>query len=151
MFALIARGHARSFRSGHELRASLYVRHSLRRLLTTSQYTVSVSAGSSYVTSVIYRVLFAYGIYVSMYAASSVWSPLRDAPSSIRALWLPNCIARFRRELASTKPSSFAARRNNILSPAPSPSRGSSLTCTGSAVRNATTLSERNGYRDSLP
>jgi hypothetical protein len=79
-------------------------------------------------------------------------SPLRSpSPASIRAEWLPNCIAFFFLPLASRSPTFRAASRSSILSPSPSSSRGSSLRCTGSPARNETTVSERKGWRVSLP
>jgi len=53
--------------------------------------------------------------------ASPFFSP------SMRAEWLPNCIALFFRQLASTRPSFLTSRRSNVLSPNPTASRGSSL------------------------
>lgn len=81
-----------------------------------------------------------------------VKSPLLStSPPSIRAEWLPNCIARFFLMLASTSPTFLAASLNNNLSPIPTSNRGSSFRCTGSPARNDTTESERNGCLVSLP
>lgn len=76
---------------------------------------------------------------------------LSTSPPSIRAEWLPNCIARFFLVLASTSPTFPAQSLNNVLSPIPISNRGSSFRCTGSPARNDTTESERNGCLVSLP
>jgi hypothetical protein len=81
-----------------------------------------------------------YGLhYWSSKGASPFFSP------SIRAEWLPNCIARFLRQLASTRPSLRTTNRSRVLSPAPTSSRGSSLWWTGSLAKKLTTSRERKG------
>ena len=87
-------------------------------------------------------------VYTSSFYSSST-SP-RLSPS-IRAEWLPNCIARFFWLLASTSPSLREASLSNILSPTPTSTLGSILKCTGKADKNDTTLSDRNGCLVSFP
>lgn len=76
---------------------------------------------------------------------------LSTSPPSIRAEWLPNCIARFFLMLASTSPTFLAASLNSILSPIPISSRGSIFKCTGNPAKKDTTESERNGCLVSFP
>lgn len=94
----------------------------------------------AYTTKNVERVLWHYWIIIVMIPEevdglkyktkisnnhSNSTSP-RFSPS-IRAEWLPNCIALFLRPLASLRPSLFAASLRSILSPTPISNRGSSL------------------------
>lgn len=117
---------------------------------TSSTSTTQADSLTLRVNNRLYKFAHYTTVPFSVFASSEA-SPFLEAPSSILALWLPNCIARFFRLLASSSPSLFAASRSSILSPRPSPSRGSSLRCTPRQARNATTLSDRNGYRASFP
>lgn len=71
-------------------------------------------------------------ITVVNYSPRSILPLPSASPGPIRAEWLPNCIARFFRALASINPTFRAASRNNNFSPSPKLNRGSILWCTGS-------------------